>query len=101
MSSDQRLDLAVNNVLYVTTNGVDAPWYGGRGTLIVESSAWGGGSVALQYLSPNGTWIGVDASLANFTANGMVDFELPPGKIRVLITTATAVYAYVLGTRIV
>ncbi len=66
-------------------------WPGGKGNFVVVA-AFGGGSVALQYLaSDNATWIThTDSSL---TAAGMFNFELPPGQIRALVTTATAVYA--------
>ena len=65
-------------------------WGGGRGVFAVVAT-FGGGSVTLQYLGPDGsTWLTGATAL---TANGLVAFELPPGKIRAAVTTATAVYA--------
>lgn len=71
-------------------------WPGGQGVLTAEAT-WGGGSVALQYTGPNGAWLAVPDSVSgaaiSLTANGMARFILPPGQIRALVTTATAVYA--------
>lgn len=77
--------------------GVD--WQGGRGMLFGEAT-WGGGNAALEQLSPNGTWVPIyDAAGAavTITANGGKVFEAPAGSLRVNITTASAVYAYVVG----
>lgn len=55
-------------------------------------ATFGGGSVALQTLGPDGTtWIPV--ANASLTAAGDVEVNLPKGQYRVLNTTATAVYA--------
>lgn len=71
-------------------------WGGGRGMLSAVAT-WGGGSVTLQYLGPDGsTWLTGATAL---TANGLVTFELPPGRIRIAIATATAVYAQVEQTK--
>ena len=78
--------------------GVD--WQGGRGVLFCEAT-WGGGSVALEQQSPNGTWVPVDklaGTAVTLSTNGAIPFETCAGPIRVNITTATAVYAYVVGT---
>lgn len=65
-------------------------WGGGRG-MFSAVATWGGGSVQLQYMGPDGTtWLNVGAAL---TANGLATFELPPGLIRATVATATAVYA--------
>lgn len=65
-------------------------WDGGRGVFCVDAT-WGGGNVQLQYLGPDGaTWLNVGSA---FTADGLASFELPPGRIRAAVTTATAVYA--------
>lgn len=67
-----------------------AQWGGGRG-LFTAVATWGGGNVTLQYMGPDeSTWLTAATAL---TANGMVAFELPPGKIRAAVTTATGVYA--------
>lgn len=95
-------DLFINSVdqsPYGAGQGVDYP--GGIGKLMV-SATWGGGNAALQMLGPDGTtWLPVDqyaqATAAQLTANGMVTFVAPAGRLRVNITTATAVYARVIG----
>lgn len=69
-------------------------WPGGKGSFFAQAT-WGGGSVKLQYMGPNGTDyedVGSDTSL---TADGGGNFELPKCYIRAAITTATAVYATV------
>lgn len=98
MASEIKLPLVVADVAAALT---DTYWFGGRGTFIVEATAWGGGSVVLQYQSPVTTWINADPTAATFTANGMCNFELPPGRLRALVTTATGVNVYAIGTRIV
>ena len=68
-------------------------WVGGPGTFSAEAT-FGGGTITLQVLSGNGTWIAVGTD-TTLTANGIAGFILPKGaQIRVLIATATAVYAY-------
>jgi hypothetical protein len=72
-------------------------WNGGRGTLFVSSTAWGGGSVKLQASIDGGaTALDLGASL-NFTANGAASFELAACMLKVAITTATGVVAKVGG----
>ena len=57
---------------------------------VTATATWGGGSVTLQMLAPDGvTWI---TALAAFTANGYGAISLPPGQYRFLVTTATAVF---------
>lgn len=67
------------------------PWPGGVGIFMAEAT-WGGGTVKLQYQTPNSSWVdaGVETTL---TANGGGVFELPPCNIRASVATATAVYA--------
>lgn len=75
------------------TPSTDVVWPGGLGMLTMEAT-WGGGNVALQVLSPIGTWIAVGTD-TTMTVNGTAGFILPNGaRIRVAITTATAVFAY-------
>lgn len=76
--------------------GTGQSWPGGRG-LFVALATFGGGSVGLQFLGPDGvTWLpcqsvaGADVSL---TAAGSTLFEQPPGSLRAVVATATAVYA--------
>lgn len=68
---------------------------GGAYTLDVQAT-FGGGSVTLQRLGPDGTnYITADAA-ASVTAAGTTGaMALPPGQYRLLVTTATAVYATV------
>lgn len=72
-------------------NGTAAQWMGGKGSFQAEAT-WGGGSAKLQFLSFHGTWI--DYPSGSLSANGAILFELPIGQIRVVIATASAVYAY-------
>ncbi len=97
MASDIRLTLMANDVA-AADNTLATLWPGGRGIFMAEAT-WGGGSVKLQYKSPQGTWIDVGAA-ATLTANGMVMVELPPGVVKVVRATATAVYAWLMGTRV-
>lgn len=58
-------------------------------------ATFGGGSVKLQMLGPDGsTYVSV-ASATDFTAAGYGTVDLPPGKYRWTVATATAVYAVV------
>ena len=71
-------------------------WPGGVGMFSAEAT-WGGGTVSLEFKTPNGTWIAVGAD-TTLTANGGAGFLLPAGTaIRAAVTTATAVYAYAVG----
>lgn len=79
-----------------SATGSAKAWPGGRGFFSAVAT-FGVGSVTLQYLGPDGTtWLVAqqpDATDATLTAAGGVLFELPPGKIRAAVVTATAVYA--------
>lgn len=58
-------------------------------------AAFGGGSVKLQALGPDGsTYVSV-SSATDFSAAGYGVIDLPPGQYRWTIATATAVYASV------
>lgn len=73
-----------------SATGNPVRWNGGRGVFSAVGT-FGGGSVTLQYLGPDGaTWITAATAL---TAAGLVAFELPPGQIRAAVVTATGVYA--------
>lgn len=96
--SNTRLDLILNDT--ATTQARNATyWEGGRGTMMVEAGSWGGGSVTLEYQSPQGTWI-VAGPEGIITQNGLVGFELPPGYVRATRATATGVYCYIFGSLI-
>lgn len=86
MSSTYSVQLLTNG----SATSVAFPWLGGKG--VFASKATGYGTVALQYLLPDGaTWATpTDGSLA---ADGGVVFELGPCQIRAAVATATAVYA--------
>lgn len=73
-----------------SATGAAAKWPGGRGLFTAEAT-FGGGSVALEYLGPNGSWLATPT--VSLSANGGALFELPPGEIRAAVVTATAVYA--------
>lgn len=68
-------------------------WPGGLGMFTAEAT-FGGGTVSLQMQTENGTWVAVGSD-TTLTANGAAGFWMPPGPIRVAITTATLVFAYV------
>ena|ERR1035437_3494337 len=75
------------------TGSFATPWAGGPGRFSAEAT-FGGGSVTLQVLSGNGTWMAVGSD-TTLTAAGAAGFLLPHGAmIRAAIATATAVYAY-------
>lgn len=89
---------AAKNYRDLITNGSatsDAvSWAGGDGMFTVKAT-WGGGTVKLQYLLPDGaTWADVGAN-TTLTADGGGGFTLGPCNIRANVATATAVYARV------
>lgn len=54
-------------------------------------ATWGGGSVTLQVLAPDGTtWL---TAATAFSANGFAVIDIPPGEYRYAVATATAVHA--------
>ena len=71
-------------------------WPGGRGQF-AAAATFGGGSVALEFLCPDGsTWAAVkdiNGTTVSLTAAGGQVFDLPPCPIRAAVVTATAVYA--------
>jgi hypothetical protein len=97
MARRQQLTLALNAG---AGNGASVDWQGGNGMLMVDAT-FGGGSVALDQMSPSGAWIPVNDLITgtpiSLTANAMSNFLTAAGKLRVVITTATAVNAYVIG----
>lgn len=99
MASDVTLALMVNDVA-ATSASLGDLWCGGRGIFLVSSATFGGGSVKLQMLAPAPAATWVDVPDVSLTAAGMVGFELPPARLRATATTATAVYAYAMGTRV-
>jgi hypothetical protein len=66
---------------------------GGRYQVAVVAT-FGGGSVQLQSLGPDGsTFLPAHTAL---TANGFATLDLPPGTYRIATATATAVFASVI-----
>lgn len=67
------------------------------GAYVLDAVAtWGGGSVALHRLMPDGTTYALADSTATLSANGTTGaFAIPPGLYKFIIATATAVYATV------
>lgn len=73
-----------------SATGNAVQWDGGTGLFSVVAT-FGGGSVTLQYLGPDGsTWLTAATAL---TANGVAQVRLPPGRVRAAVATATGVYA--------
>jgi hypothetical protein len=70
---------------------------GGRGTFIVKAGTRGRGTVQLQFENPDSDWIDADAELGTLDADGAVNFELPLCRLKVIVTTATGVYAWAMG----
>lgn len=64
-------------------------WRGGKVAFYAEAT-FGGGSVKLQFQSPQGTWI--DVASSTLSANGFAILELPPGQYRAVGATASAIY---------
>lgn len=82
--------------MMISNSGSDSDeyiWPGGDGVFDAVAT-WGGGSVSLEYLGADGsTWVAAGAD-TTLTADGAGVFTLGEGtKIRVNVTTATAVYA--------
>lgn len=63
--------------------------------LFMAEATWGGGNAKLQVQTPNGTWIDVPNS--TLSANNMVQLEIPRGQARVVFTTGSALYAYLVS----
>lgn len=90
---DAKLVLA-NNIS--ATPSTEYVWPGGDGEFSVVAT-FGGGTVKLQYLGPDGTtWLDAGSN-TTLTASGGGIFSLGPGNIRCNIATATGVYAWVRG----
>lgn len=64
---------------------------GGR-YLACATATFGGGSIKLQKLGPDGTTYVSVAAATDFSAAGCGIAEVPPGDYRFTIATATAVY---------
>jgi hypothetical protein len=86
---------AGDGYLYHTATATDSSTFAlNGGSYAVDVLAtWGGGSVTLERLGPDGSTY-LTAATA-FTANGSSTVSLPPGTYKFAVTTATAVYAAV------
>ncbi len=73
-----------------SATGAAVQWPGGRG-LFAAKGTWGGGSVALHFLLPDGVTFAL--AVTALSADGGIIFELPPCQIKAVVATATAVYA--------
>ena len=73
-------------------------WAGGRGTFSATAT-WGGATVALQYMAPDGsTWIDVGPEVT-LTADDIGGFELAAGLIRAEVTGGPPSGLYVRARR--
>jgi hypothetical protein len=80
-----------SNIAATTASfGLDGGYY-----MVAAVATFGGGSVELQALGPDGsTWLSAPTAL-KLTAAGMIAGYLPDGIYRFAIATATAVYCSV------
>jgi hypothetical protein len=62
---------------------------------VMALATFGGGSVKLQALGPDGSTYLSLATTSDFTAAGGATVDLPPGQYRFTVATATVVYALV------
>lgn len=88
----QRIDLLSN----ASATGSAAIWPGGRGTFLVAGT-FGGTTVTLQVLGPDGsTWLAV-GTYTTMAAAGGGNFDLPQGQIRANVSggTPSGLYALV------
>lgn len=80
--------------------GTGVDWPGGRGLFMVDAT-FGGGTVALEQMSPSGAWLPLNhegtSTPISLTANGTANFVSAAGAIRANATTASAVNAYAVG----
>lgn len=88
----QKVDLLSNAGV---GNGSDKQWDGGRAVMSAEAT-FGGGTVKLQIKLPQGAY--ADVANGSLSAAGITGaLDLPPGIYRAVATTATAVYASLIG----
>lgn len=77
-----------------SATGLPAMWGGGQGVFSAVAT-FGGATVSLQSLLPDGTTWGNVSSATALTAAGFATFILPPGQIRAAVTggAPSAIYA--------
>lgn len=82
-----------------SATGSGKNWPGGEGAFLVAGT-FGGATVTLQVLGPDGsTWLDVGADAA-LTAAGAVGFTLPPGTIRAAVASGSPSGLYALAVRV-
>jgi hypothetical protein len=88
--SSNRVDLLING----SATGNAVIWPGGRG-LFTVAGTFGGATVSLQYLGPDGTTWLTAGTYTTLTANGGGIFDLPEGQLRANVAggTPSALYA--------
>ncbi len=85
-----------DGITFANISATPASFSLGGGVYVIDAiAAWGGGSVTLQRLGPDGgTYL---TAVTALTADGVsAATALPPGTYRLLITTAAGVYVAVL-----
>jgi len=76
----------------VLTDGTVFTLRGGKYGVVAQAT-FGGGSVKLQMLGPDATNYVSVSSATDFTAAGYAVIDLPPGRFKFTIATATGVTA--------
>lgn len=72
------------------TSGLTKEWRGGK-CMLIATATWSAGSIKLQMPAANGTF--VDIPNSNLSADGALVLDLPNNPVKLVIATATAVYA--------
>lgn len=92
------LSFAVDLLSNASATGSTVNWLGGKGNFAVVGT-FGGGTVKLQALGPDGSTY-IDVPNASLSAAGMVLFELPAGKIQAVVTGGTPSGLYAKAARV-
>lgn len=89
-----RLDLITNG----NATGSDYTWPGGRGMFTVAGT-FGGATVKLQFLGPDGSTYIDAGAYTTLTAAGGGNFDLPQGKVRAAVSggSPSGIYAIACG----
>ena len=99
--ASQSIDFLTNAVTTPAPSATGVQWNGGRASFTVVGT-FGGATVALQWLGPDGvTWVNVGTE-TTLTAAGVGNFELPRGKLRVTVTggSPSGLYATAVGVMV-
>lgn len=95
MSATRSFSLLSN----ASATGSAVAWPGGRGTFEVDGT-FGGATVTLSKLGPDGSSyisVGSDGAL---TAEGVVNFDLPPTSIKAVVSGGSPSALYAKATKI-